>query len=56
VVADRDGTEARLLASFSQQKQRLLRDLLTRLVAGQPDAGRLGELRDDEGHQKLTMQ
>jgi hypothetical protein len=55
VAADRDGAEARLFASFSQQEQRLLRDLLTRLVAGQPDAGRLGELRD-EGHQKLTMQ
>jgi DNA-binding MarR family transcriptional regulator len=37
VVAERDRAEAELLASFSPQEQRLLRDLLTRLTAGQPD-------------------
>jgi MarR family transcriptional regulator, organic hydroperoxide resistance regulator len=37
VVAERDRAEARLLAAFSPQEQRLLRDLLTRLAADQPD-------------------
>jgi hypothetical protein len=38
VTAERDRAEAELLASFSPQEQRLLRDLLTRLTVGQPDA------------------
>ena len=42
------------MPGFGLSAQRLL--VLPRLVAGQPDAGRLGELRDDEGHQKLTVQ
>jgi DNA-binding MarR family transcriptional regulator len=37
VAAERDRAEAELLASFSPQEQRLLRDLLTRLTADQPD-------------------
>jgi DNA-binding MarR family transcriptional regulator len=36
VAAQRDRAEAELLASFSPQEQRLLRDLLTRLTDGQP--------------------
>jgi DNA-binding MarR family transcriptional regulator len=43
VAAARDRAEASLLAAFSAQEQRLLRDLLTRLASGQPsgypDAG-----------------
>jgi MarR family transcriptional regulator, organic hydroperoxide resistance regulator len=35
VAAARDRAEAELLAAFSEQEQRLLRDLLTRLAAGQ---------------------
>jgi MarR family transcriptional regulator, organic hydroperoxide resistance regulator len=37
VVAERDRAEATLLASFTPQEQRLLRDLLTRLAADRPD-------------------
>jgi MarR family transcriptional regulator, organic hydroperoxide resistance regulator len=37
VAAARDHAEAELLATFSEQEQRLLRDLLTRLAASQPD-------------------
>lgn len=40
VAAERDRAEAELLASFSPQEQRLLRDLLTRLTAGQPGTAR----------------
>jgi MarR family transcriptional regulator, organic hydroperoxide resistance regulator len=36
VAAERDRAEAELLASFSPQERRLLRDLLIRLTAGQP--------------------
>jgi MarR family transcriptional regulator, organic hydroperoxide resistance regulator len=36
VAAERDRAEAELLASFSPQEQRLLRDLLTPLTADQP--------------------
>ena len=35
-AAERDRAEAGLLASFSPQERRLLRDLLTRLAADQP--------------------
>jgi DNA-binding MarR family transcriptional regulator len=40
VAAERDRVEAELLASFSPQERRLLRDLLTRLTAGQPGTAR----------------